>query len=120
MTIKLLSSVMLVVAGTSCATASSVGSVRVLENAQIFARSNRPPPSGYLSSWIKIGVKSEAGARNLFYQYFGESQVIPEIGQVCAISYHVEAVNGITADEALSLPKANVVDSIECRKPGSK
>ena len=100
---------------SSCAEAPVEGSLHVLENARIISSTTRPAPSGYLSTWIKLRVITQIGEKILFYQYFGQGQVIPEIGQTCTISYRRQAVEGITADEAVPLQRADVINSLKCK-----
>ena len=48
--------------------------------------------------------------------HFEDGKRVPEVGEICEISYHAESVDGVAGEKNVQLASANVIDHLECKK----
>jgi hypothetical protein len=95
------------------ADASNSESVR----GRVVAKSERPPPSGVLSTWIEILVEDKEGASptKVFIPYMSERQRLPGIGESCDFNYHIETIQGAVGLKITKIQDAKVVERFTCQ-----
>ncbi len=102
--------------GSACSD-KEVGQRWEVENAQVLSASPRPRPSGILSTFVELDVKTDDKDEfTLYVQYMGADQFIPTKGMVCNAEGHFDYING---ESAISFPIKRgvlhrIVEKIEC------
>lgn len=98
----------------SCASAGTQQSSNKIGKAVIVERSIIPPYSGYLRTYILFKLKVDDSNLEVLYPHFEDGKRIPEVGEACALSYHVESVDGQVGDKSVKAANVKVIDSLAC------
>ncbi|HEX7804373.1 MAG TPA: hypothetical protein VF471_16645 [Pseudoxanthomonas sp.] len=105
---------LMLASGCSCASTLPEQARKELKQAVIVERSIVPPYTGYIRTWIVFKVKASDSIVEVLYPHFEDSRRIPEVGEICSINYHAEAVDGLIGDKTQKRQHANVIDQLKC------
>jgi hypothetical protein len=70
--------------------------------------------SGVIATFLELHTNSSNKNETLYLPYMSKTQIIPTIGQMCYITYHISDLNGIIGSESKKLLKVNMIDKIQC------
>lgn len=104
------------IAGSSCASTGNTPPSTTLRGATIVERSPLPPYTGYIRTWIQFRVNVNGANMVVLLPHFEDGKRIPEVNEICEISYHTESVDGVAGDKNVQLASANIIDRLECKK----
>lgn len=107
---------LILVTGSSCASTGSVPPSTTLHGVTIVERSITPPYTGYIRTWIQFKVRAAGTDIVVLLPHFEDGRQIPEVGEMCEVSYHIESVDGQVGDKNVRQVSANVIDRLECKR----
>jgi hypothetical protein len=82
----------------------------------IVEKSERPPPSGVISTWVEISVEVEVGATiKVFIPYMSETQRLPNVGETCDFIYQIKNIDGAVGLKISQIQDAKVVGHFVCQ-----
>jgi hypothetical protein len=92
-----------------------VANVRVLENPL------RPQfVSGGAMSWVRLAVRHGRRNKVFFVPYMEADQVLPAVGSMCRLRYHVATLPVMNRNLQLRREQRRIVEGLRCRGPGSQ
>jgi hypothetical protein len=113
--VRAISAALLCIVVNSCATKNIRQDGVSVRGAMIVERSEIPIPSGYLSTWVEYRISIKNMNTVVFLQYFGDRERIPDVGDICSISYQNGLVEGYAGRENVRLTNANIIKEINCK-----